>query len=489
MPLRDDGKKCSGILLAVSSLPSKYGIGSFDKTAYDFVDFLAASNQSYWQILPLCPVGKGNSPYSSYGAFAGEILYIDIEELKNQGLIKNIPDCNFEKNVDYDKVRRFKYPLLREAAENFDTENKEYKRFCNDNNYWLQNYAEFMTIRESTLGEPLYKWDEELKFKIPEKIADINIRYMEEIDFYKITQYFFYIQYKKLKDYANKKRIKIIGDIPFYVSPNSADVWGEPDLFMLKRDISPKLVAGVPPDIFSQAGQLWGNPIYNFEYQKKNNFKWWQQRIHLNSQLYDIIRIDHFRAFSDYYIIDAEAENATNGYWEKGIGYEFFDILKNNFKDIKIIAEDLGGETQEVRDLIKYTAFPNMKILQFAFDSDLSDPFLPFNFNENCVCYTGTHDNNTTLGWYKNADYKEKLLFDKLIEKEYDSPVMNLILAGMKSAADTVIIPMQDYLELEENHRMNIPSIENGNWQWRFSKEDLNDNLIKKIKELTKSRN
>lgn len=489
MPLRDDGKKCSGILLAISSLPSKYGIGSFDKTAYKFVDFLADTHQSYWQILPLCPVGKGNSPYSSFGAFAGEILYIDIDELKNQGLINKIPHLNFDKNVDYKKVRNFKYPLLKEAAENFDINSKEYKNFCKENNYWLQNFAEFMTIRESTLGEPLYKWDEELKYKIPEKIEEINTRYIEEIEFYKITQFLFYKQYKKLKNYANRKGIKIIGDIPFYVSANSSDVWGEPDLFILKRDMSPKLVAGVPPDIFSQTGQLWGNPIYNFEYQKKNNYKWWQQRIYQNSELYDIIRIDHFRAFCDYYIIDADSKNAINGYWEKGIGYEFFDIIKNNNKECKIIAEDLGGETRGVRDLINYTNFPNMKVLQFAFDSDINDPFLPFNFNENCVCYSGTHDNNTTLGWYKNADYKEKILFDKLIEKKYDSPVMNLISAGMESVADTVIIPMQDYLELDERDRMNIPSVENGNWQWRFSPDDLNEDLVKKILDLTKNRN
>ena len=489
MPLRDNGQKKSGILTAVSSLPSKYGIGSFDKTAYEFIDFLADCHQSYWQILPLCPVGKGNSPYSSFSAFAGEVLYIDLDQLKKDGLIEKIPEFDFEINVDYKKVKNFKYPLLREATDNFDLTQKDFLNFCKENDYWLQIFAEFMTVRESNLNLPLREWEDGLKFRFPEKIKELHENYTEKINFYKITQYLFFKQYKKLKEYANRKGIKIIGDIPFYVSANSADVWGNPDIFMLNRDMSPKLVAGVPPDIFSTTGQLWGNPIYNFEYQKENGYKWWIDRIYHNCELYDIIRIAHFRAFADYYVIDSNAKDAINGYWEKGIGYDFWGKIKNNIKECEIIAEDLGGETDEVRDLIKFTGFPNMKILQFAFDSDLSDPFLPFNYNENCVCYTGTHDNNTTLGWYKNADTKEKLLYDKLIEKEYDSPVMNLISAGMKSNANTVIIPLQDYLELDENHRLNIPGIEDGNWQWRFSKEDLNQELIEKILKLSDNRN
>ena len=311
----------------------------------------------------------------------------------------------------------------------------------------------------------------------------------EEIEFYKITQYFFFKQYKKLKEYANAKGIKIIGDIPFYVSANSADVWGNPDCFVLKRDMTPSLVAGVPPDIFSSDGQLWGNPIYDFEYQKNNDFTWWQQRLSHNADLYDVLRIDHFRAFADYYTIDADAKNAKEGIWKKGVGIDFWNKIKPTIKECEIIAEDLGGETKEVRDLIEATGFPNMKILQFAFDSDLSDPFLPQNFNENCVCYTGTHDNNTTLGWYKTLEPKKKLLYEKLIENnDYKSPVLKLISAGMKSKANAVIIPIQDYLELDETHRMNIPGTERGNWEWRFCQEDLNENLINTIRKLSEER-
>ncbi len=483
MQSRDSSYKKRGILAAVSSLPSNYGIGCFDTQAYSFIDFLANSYQDYWQILPLCPVGKGNSPYSSYSAFAGEILYLDLNELKKDGLINNIPCFKETDKTDYFKAKKFKLPLIKSAAENFDTSNKEFLSFCEENSFWLDNYAEFMVIKELNDNLPLHEWEDGLKYRFPEKINKLREQNSHKIEFYKITQFWFYKQYKRLKSYANSKGIKIIGDIPFYISADSADVWGNPDCFKLKRDMSPSLVAGVPPDIFSADGQLWGNPIYDWEYQRGNDYKWWQERLSFSAELYDVIRIDHFRAFADYYVIDADAENAKNGYWADGEGMNFWNKISPLLKECDIIAEDLGGETPKVQKLIENTGFPNMKLLQFAFDSDLSDPFLPHNFNENCVCYTGTHDNNTTLGWYKTATKKEKIFFDNLIPQSNNmSPVYRMINAALKSVAKTVIIPFQDYLELDERARMNIPGKESGNWEWRFKKEDLSDSLSEKIR-------
>ena len=483
MQSRDNSYKKRGILAAVSSLPSDYGIGCFDEEAYKFVDFLAESNQDYWQILPLCPVGKGNSPYSSYSAFGGEILYLDLGLLQKEGLIDDIPHFKETERTDYSKAKKFKLPLIKSAAESFDTSNKDYINFCKENGFWLDNFAEFMVIKELLDNLPLHEWEDGYKYRLPEIIKRLNEENQQKINFYKITQYWFYSQYKKLKSYANSKGIKIIGDIPFYISADSADVWGNPDCFKLKRDMSPSLVAGVPPDIFSSDGQLWGNPIYDWEYQRENDYKWWQERLSFSAELYDVIRMDHFRAFADYYVIDADAENARNGYWTDGEGMNFWNEISPLLKECEIIAEDLGGETPKVQMLIEDTGFPNMKLLQFAFDSDLSDPFLPHNFNENCICYTGTHDNNTTLGWYKTATKKEKIFFDNLIPQHDNmSPVYRMIDTAMKSVAKTVIIPFQDYLELDEKARMNIPGKESGNWEWRFKKEDLTDELAEKIR-------
>ena len=485
-----DNKLKSGILLAISSLPSNYGIGCFDRAAYRFIDFLAECNQSFWQILPLCPIGKGNSPYYSPASFGGEMLYIDIEKLKEDGLIDTIPQHPFSKNVDYKSVKKFKTPIIFKAAENFNTNSKDYKSFCKENSYWLEIYAEFMVLRDYYGDSPFTQWEDGYKYKLPKEINLFKEENYFKIETYKIIQYFFYSQYTELKSYANKKGIKIIGDIPFYVSPDSADVWGEPQCFKLNRDMTPSLVAGVPPDIFSKTGQLWGNPIYDWDYQKQNGYLWWQKRLSHNSRLYDIIRIDHFRAFSDYYAIPSGSENAKNGNWVLGEGMNFWETVKPSIEETKIIAEDLGGETPEVQSLIVETGFPNMKVLQFAFDSDISDPFLPRNFGSNCVCYTGTHDNDTTLGWYKNATRKEKILFECLTaDIEEHSPVFKLISYGMQSIAEMVIIPLQDYLELDSPHRLNTPGTDSGNWEWRFKDSDLTEKLKNDILRLSKGRN
>ncbi len=459
MLLRDKFKKPKrGILLPLFSLPSPHGIGDLGEEAYRFIDFLRACNQSYWQMLPLCPIGKGNSPYTSICSFAGEILYISLDMLITEKLLdKKEVGCEiFPKNVDYEAVRSFKIPLLRLAASRFDIKNSDYKNFCNKNAYWLEGFAQFMEEKENCSK-----------------------------GFYYITQFLFFKQYMRLRNYASVSDIKIIGDIPFYVSPDSSDVRDNPKIFKLGKDLKPTLVAGVPPDIFSPTGQLWGNPIYDWDYLKKTNYKWWKQRIKHNLELYDALRIDHFRAFADYYCIPSGSADARAGFWESGAGYAFWQNLKKDIERDTIIAEDLGGEDSPlVLRLLEETGFPNMKVLQFAFNKNESNVFLPKNFNRPCVCYTGTHDNNTTLGWYKNATEQEKALFLKIVPQRYSSPVLNLIAFALSSKAQTVIIPLQDYLELDSAARTNTPGVPEGNWVWRFEKKDINDEIKNTVKNI-----
>ncbi|MBR7133890.1 MAG: 4-alpha-glucanotransferase [Clostridia bacterium] len=485
-------KRLSGILLSLSSLPSDYGIGSFGREAFSFVDFLKKCRQSYWQLLPLCPVGKGNSPYCSQSTFAGEILLIDIDGLADLGLLDkdDIPQAEFPKNADYSAVRKFKLPLLKKAADNFNVKDSDFIKFKSENKPWLEDYALFMAIKDSICGLPFYRWPEPLKYRIPDALKSFRDEHSEEILFYEITQYIFHRQFSELKSYARQNGVKLIGDIPFYVSLDSADVWSNPNCFRLGRDMTPVLVAGVPPDVFSSDGQLWGNPIYDWDFHKKSGFLWWKNRLQHNAKLYDVIRIDHFRAFADYYTIPYGSPDAKGGKWEKGPGIYFWNTVKPAIANTEIIAEDLGGETREVRELIEQTGFPNMKVLQFAFDSDLKDPFLPKNFQRNCVCYTGTHDNDTTLGWYKTSTTQERLLFSKLVAVDKSSsPALSLIAFGMKSKARTVIIPLQDYMCLPSKDRMNTPGTGEGNWEWRFERGALTEELCNTVLRLSKGRN
>lgn len=485
-------KRESGILLHISSLPCDYGIGSFGKEAYRFIDFLKKSHQRYWQILPLCPIGEGNSPYKSTSAFAGEILYIDIQLLAQDGYLDYdmLPENYDSDFTEYETAARIKLPLLRAVADNFDVNDSDYLRFIHNNDDWLNDYSVFMAIREKNGGACFTEFEDGLKYRLPGAIKEFVRENKETVRFYKITQYLFYKQYYELKKYAEKKGIKIIGDIPFYVALDSADVWQEPDVFRLGRDMTPTLVAGVPPDIFSEDGQLWGNPIYDWDRMKKDNYKWWRRRLLHNSQMYDVIRIDHFRAFADYYTIPYGSENAKSGTWEKGVGMNFWSSMRDITENLKIIAEDLGGETPEVEQLIEDTGFPNMKILVFAFNTDLQNKFLPKNYNNNCVCYTGTHDNETVQGWLDHISKKEKIIFSRTVPNSgYDSDVYNLISFGMRSKADTVIVPMQDYLCLDNSCRMNSPGTEKGNWIWRMKITDYDDNMAAKIKQLSRGRN
>lgn len=485
-------KKERGILLPLSSLPSKHGIGSLGIEAYNFIDFLLETNQNYWQILPLCPLGLGNSPYSTTSCFAGEILYIDLDMLIRDGLLydEDIKDYKFPKNVDYQLVREFKIPLLKKAAERFDTETEDYVAFCKENGFWLEDFALFMAIRDLKNSASFLKWEDGLKYRQKTDLDQFSKEHQGEIKFYKITQYLFWKQYEQLHNYAAASDIKIIGDIPFYVAMESADVWAHSENFKLGKDLTPVLSAGVPPDIFSATGQLWDNPVYNWEYLKNTDYLWWRNRLIYNAQKYDVLRIDHFRAFADYYTVPAGAPDARFGSWEKGVGINFWNSVKPYIKNTEIIAEDLGGEASPlVQKLIADTGFPNMKVLQFAFDSDLGDIFLPRNFGYNCVCYTGTHDNDTAFGWYKNLTTKERVMFERLVPRnKFQSPVLSLIAFAMKSKAKIVIIPFGDYLELDSDSRINTPGVPSGNWEWRFEKKDITEDLIKAVTKLTKLR-
>ncbi len=492
MPLKDKTqKRYSGILLAVSSLPSRYGIGSFGAAAYKFIDFLKNAHQHFWQILPLNPLGEGNSPYKSSSTFAGEMLYIDIDFLLRDGLINksDIPDYDFSSNVDYANVRKFKLPLLKKAAENFDTKNKNYQKFCVENKFWLEDYAQFETAFDVFNAKSIGDLPDGFKYKLPKFIEEFKQKNNSQIEFFKIAQYFFFCQYYELKRYANSNGIKIIGDIPFYVSPDGADVWGNPNDFLLDRSFNPTAVAGVPPDVFSSSGQLWGNPIYNWQNMRENDYNWWVSRLAHCLDMYDVIRIDHFRAFANYYEIP-NGKTALDGKWISGEGRPFWDKIKQILGDINIIAEDLGGEEeQDVIELLKHTDFPNMKILQFAFNGDMQNMYLPQNYPYNCVCYTGTHDNDTAIGWYNKASTKERVVFNTLIRNNANCIPHDMIRALSKSNAMLCIIPMQDVLCLDSSARMNLPGTVGNNWIWRMQENDITLDTARLIKKLTKERN
>lgn len=478
----------SGILLHITSLPSKYGIGTFGEEAYKFVNFLKDSGQRYWQILPLCPIGKGNSPYTSSCCFAGEPLLVDLEILMRDGLLEasELPEDFGYKKVDYNLVKSIKIPLLKKAAARFNKKRLDYIRFVKENDFWLTDYAIFTTAIEVGNLKSISEFEEGLKYRRPIAVENFKNAYYDEIEEKKIMQYFFYCQYFALKHFAAKNGVRIIGDLPIYVSLDSSDVWRSPDNFRLGGDMTPVVVAGVPPDEFSADGQLWGNPIYDWDYQKRTNYAWWRKRLEFSAKLYDIMRIDHFRAFADYYTIPYGAKNARSGNWEKGAGITFWQQIELKLGKLKIIAEDLGVESPELEELVRATGFPNMKVLQFAFDGGLQNKFLPRNYNKNCVCYTGTHDNNTTLGWYKNATPHERELFKKNVQNSgFKEPSYQMIWLAMRSRANTVIIPMQDWLCLDESARMNYPGTESGNWEWRMGKNYNTEELLYNIKTLS----
>ncbi len=475
----------SGILLHITSLPGKYGIGTFGEEAYRFVDFLKETNQSYWQILPLGHTGYGDSPYSSYSAFAGNPLLIDVDALPfnedKQALHKT-------QKVDFEKVKAQKLPILDEIADKFlnsDMDKSGFEAFRQEQSYWLFDYAFFMALKDLYEQEPLWLFEKGLKYRDDVKLRLYQENLKKEIEQNQVIQYFFFEQWFKLKSYANEKGIKIIGDIPFYVAGDSSDVWVNPEIFMLNEDLAPIKVAGVPPDYFSATGQLWGNPVYDWEFSKKTNYHWWKERMKMNLHLFDIVRIDHFRAFSEYWAVPFGDETAENGVWLPGPEESFLDdILKDKEK---IIAEDLGMLSEGVERLLKKYDLRGMKILQFAFNSGSSNPFLPHNYSKNSVVYTGTHDNDTCLGMLE--DYKpEELRFMKdYCNFSDDNFACNLIQMAWASVSNIAIAPLQDIIQLGKEGRMNIPGTIGGNWEWKFEFDDIKEEkkvFLKKITEL-----
>ena len=483
--------RASGILMPIFSLPSPYGIGTFGKSAYEFVDFLRKGGQSYWQILPHNPTNYGDSPYQSFSSFAGNPYFIDLDLLQEQGLLSSdeinaVDFGNDEQAVDYGKLYQNRLPLLRRAFSRFKP-NAEFENFCKSNAHWLDDYALFMALKNAHDDVSWEYWEDELRFRQPDAIKKAKSDYAETIQFYCFVQYTFSVQWLSLKRYANQNGIKIIGDIPIYVAYDSADVWASPSQFLLDKNLKPIDVAGCPPDAFSDEGQLWGNPLYNWSVMKKDEYSWWKRRMGYALKLYDIIRIDHFRGFESYYAICYGAETAKNGRWLKGPNTALFKALTKEFGEMPIIAEDLGFLTPAVLEMLKKTGYPGMKVLQFAFDTREDSDYLPHNYTRNCVVYTGTHDNDTIIGWTKTAEQNDVEVARRYMHvDEAEGFNWAMMRTALASVADTCILMMPDLMGLGSHARINIPSTIGGNWLWRIRNGCINDWLAGILYENTK---
>jgi len=491
-------KRTAGILLPISSLPSRYGIGCFSKSAYDFVDWLADAGQTYWQILPLGPTGYGDSPYQSFSTFAGNPYFISLEALVTEGVL-TAEECDSAdfgsetRSVSYDKQYAARYPLLRSAfCRSHIAENPSYQDFVEKNSCWLPDYALFRAVKEHFDGATWAQWPEDIRLRREEALEHYRRELEEEMDFQQYMQYKFFEQWHALKTYANKKGIQIIGDIPIYVAMDSADTWAHPELFQLDEANTPLAVAGCPPDGFSATGQLWGNPLYRWDYHRGTDYAWWISRLDYCFHLYDVVRIDHFRGFDEYYAIPYGAPSAAEGHWERGPGLSLFTCLEKYLGRQDVIAEDLGYVTDTVRKLVRDTGFPGMKVLEFAFDSRDSgsaSDYLPHNYPENSVAYTGTHDNETIAGWFSSITETERQAArDYLCDHHTPDTLLykSFIALVMRSSAKRCIIPLQDYMGLDNCCRINQPSTVGKNWQWRLKKEELSDTLMDEIRAVTK---
>lgn len=487
-------KREAGILLPVASLPSKYGIGCFSKEAYEFVDQLVEAGQRYWQILPLGPTSYGDSPYQSFSTFAGNPYFIDPEYLIEKGWItKEICDSydfgDDEQFIDYGKIYFSRFKMLRTAYKNSNiAKDPGFAAFVKENGFWLDDYALFMAIKDSKGGVSWAEWDEDLKTRKSKTLKAYREELAEEIEFYQFQQYLFSVQWTDLKAYANERNIRIIGDIPIYVAFDSADAWASPELFRFDENCTPTAVAGCPPDGFSATGQLWGNPLYRWDYHESTGFEWWIRRMAHVFSLYDVVRIDHFRGFDEYYSIPYGDPTAEFGHWEKGPGYALFEAMKKQLGNKEVIAEDLGFLTPTVLQLVKKTGYPGMKVLQFAFDSREESDYLPYNYTENAVVYTGTHDNDTSRNWFGSISCK-----DRKFCKEYlgitrggaDKVAEAMIRAALDSVAYLAIIPIQDYLNRGGEARINTPATLGINWKWRLKKGEFGEEIRAHVARLT----
>ncbi len=493
-------KRYSGILLSVSSLPSKYGIGCFDKAAYEFVDFLEKTGQRYWQILPLGATSHGepsDSPYQAYSAFAGNPYFISLDSLIEEGVLTK-EECDAVDfgsdpgKVDYDALYENRFLLLHKAYERSNiSQNPAYQDFCGKNYWWLDDYALFMSLRDFFGGAGWTEWPEDIRMHYAHALSYYHEKLYFEVEFQKYMQFKFWEQWSKLKKYANDKHIMIVGDMPIYVSPDGSDVWAQPEMFQLNEQNMPSQIAGCPPDSFSADGQVWGNPLYRWDHHRNTGYHWWVTRMWYSYQLYDMVRLDHFRGFDEYYAIPVGG-TALQGHWEKGPGMELFNTLRANLGERAIIAEDLGLLTDSVRQLVKDSGFPNMKVLQFGFDAEDiggANEYLPHNYNNNCVVYTGTHDNDTICGWLAGAD-SETENYARAYVGDYGTPAEKMhtrfISVAMMCNADTCIVPIQDWLGLDSSSRMNIPGTVDVNWRWRLKEGQITEELGNRIGKMTK---
>ena len=484
-------ERACGVLMPVASLPSEYGIGCFDEAAYEFIDMLSKSGQSYWQVLPMGPTGYGDSPYQSFSTFAGNPYFVSLRALIKKGYLEK-EDCaelaegSSEKYVKYDFIYKKRFELLRLAFEKSSIETDQgFADFVAENEEWLNDYALYMAIKDEHGGKSYLEWEEDIKKREPSQMVAYRNKLINDVTFYQFLQYEFYSQWNDLKKYANEKGIKIIGDIPIYVALDSADTWAHPELFKLDADRNPTAVAGCPPDAFSEDGQLWGNPLYDWDEHRETGYEWWISRIKKIYELFDVVRIDHFRGFDEYYSIPYGEKTARNGKWLQGPGLDMFRAAKRHLGDFDVIAEDLGFLTDSVIEMRENSGFPGMKILQFAFDSREESDYLPFKYDRNCVVYTGTHDNSTTCAWLGEMDAADrKKMLDYLDASVFTGKkklTWKVIKLAHSSVADLCIIPMQDYLCLGNLARINTPSTLGFNWQWRMKKGAFNDKLAAKM--------
>ena len=490
-------ERSSGILFHPTSLPGKYGIGTLGKEAYAFIDFLKKSRQKLWQIFPLGPTGYGDSPYQSFSSFAGNPYLIDFDLLIEAHLLseEDLRDVFFgdnEEYIDYGAIYNQKYPLLRKAYENFkSSDNHEMREnlehFKRENASWLNDYSLYISLKNHFNGLPWNEWAHDIKNREHGAMEHYRNELADDIEYHNFIQFLFFKQWGDVKRYANENGIKIIGDIPIFVAADSSDAWANPEIFLFDEERKPVKVAGVPPDYFSATGQLWGNPLYNWQKLKETNYSWWVERVRANLSTCDIIRIDHFRGFEAYWAVPYGDDTAINGQWEPGPGIDLFNAIKSQLGELPIIAEDLGLMTQGVIDLREATGFPGMKILGFAFDSGEENDYLPHTYTKNCVVYTGTHDNDTLIGWFQKAKEEDRQFARDYLNSRSDDEIhWDAIRGAWSSVANMAISPVQDFLGLGSEARINTPGVAAGNWQWRLRHEVLTDELAERIAKLTR---
>ncbi|OON98226.1 MAG: 4-alpha-glucanotransferase [Epulopiscium sp. Nele67-Bin005] len=480
--------------MPISSLASPYGIGTFGDKAYEFANFLKDAGQTYWQILPLGHTSYGDSPYQAFSAFAGNPYFIDFEVLERDGLLNHddFAHRNFghdPERVDYGAIYNERYEVLAIAFNNFKNHSQdEFNIFKEQSGWWLKDYALFMAIKEKMQSKGWKEWDEDLKLRRREALSNAREELKERISFWEFVQFQFFKQWNYLKSYVNKLGIEIIGDIPIYVAEDSSDAWANSEIFLLDESKNPTVVAGCPPDAFSETGQLWGNPIYNWEYLESTGYSWWITRVRESLKLFDVIRVDHFRGFEAYWTVPYGEETAINGEWVKGPGIKLFNAIKNELGDVNIIAEDLGYLTQDVLDFLAETKFPGMKVLQFAFDSREESDYIPHTYEKNCIVYTGTHDNDTVMGWIDETGNPDDVAHAKnyLRLNEEEGLHWGFIRGAWASVGYVALAQMQDFLALGNESRINLPSSSEGNWQWRIKPDAINNDLSQQIYKLTK---